>query len=68
MLEPGQHPTTPLSYDEAERVAAAILPRWTGITGQGAVPSLEQVTDLVQRAMREAAVVIAERPVAGEPQ
>lgn len=54
-------PKSPLSYDEAERVAAAILPRWAGITGLSVAPSIEQITDLVQRAMREAAVVIAER-------
>lgn len=69
----GKHPTSPLSYSEAEQVAAAILPRWAGITGLSAAPTAEQATDLVQRVLREAAVVIAERPdpsgqVNGEPQ
>lgn len=60
-MTPGQHPKSPLSFDEAEQVAAAILPRWAGITGLSAAPSIEQTTDLVQRILREAAVVIAER-------
>lgn len=50
-----------LSFDEAEQVAITILLRWAGITGLSAAPSIEQTTDLVQRILREAAVVIAER-------
>jgi hypothetical protein len=61
MPDPGQTPTSPLTYAEAEQVAEAILARWTGITGLSAAPSIEQVTDLVQRVLRETAVVVAER-------
>lgn len=60
-MTPGQHPRSPLTYSEAEQVAAAILPRWAGITGLSVAPTAEQATDLVQRVLREAAVVIAER-------
>lgn len=60
-MTPGSTPRSPLSFDEAEQVAITLIARWHGITGQASAPSLEQVTDLVQRTLREAAVVISER-------
>ena len=60
-MTPGATPRSPLSFDEAEQVAITLIARWQGITGQAAPPSIEQVTDLVQRALREAAVVMSER-------
>lgn len=38
-----------------------MLPRCAGITGLSVAPTAEQATDLVQRVLREAAVVISER-------
>lgn len=57
----GTAPTTPLSYDEAQVIATGLVGRWQGITGQSAAPSIEQVTDLVQRVLRDTAVLISER-------
>lgn len=50
-------PKSPLTYDEAEQVAITLIARWQGITGQNAHPSIEQVTDLVQRTMRELSLI-----------
>ena len=60
-MTPGSTPRSPLTYDEAEQVAITLIARWQGITGQNAHPSIEQVIDLVQRTLREAAVVVSER-------
>lgn len=61
MAKVGQAPSSPLSYAEAELVALRIMTRWTGLTGQKEHPQIEQITDLVQRILRETAVVIADR-------
>lgn len=54
-------PVPALTYDEAEQVAIGLIARWQGITGQVSAPSLEQVADLVQRVLRDAAEVAAAR-------
>lgn len=62
----GTAPTSPLSYDEATTIAFSLVGRWQGITGQSAAPSIEQVTDLVQRVLRDTAVLLCERTLGGE--
>ena len=58
--------TSPLTYAEAEKVAAQLAPRWIGMTGQPGAPCEFQIADIVQFVLRAAAVVIAERDGAGQ--
>lgn len=50
-----------LTYEEAERVAADLSRVWVGMTGLCETPKVECIADVVQRALRGARTVIAER-------
>lgn len=50
-----------LSYTEAEIVATDLARVWTGLTGSQQVPTVETLTDLVQRVQRKAREVVAGR-------
>lgn len=50
-----------LSYEEAEKVAADLQRVWAGVTGLSETPKIENVADLVQRALRKSREIIADR-------
>lgn len=50
-----------MTHSEAEAIAAALAPRWAGITGQQTAPTEEQLTDLVQWVARKTAEKIEAR-------
>lgn len=50
-----------LTFTEAEAVARDLERGWPGLTNADQVPSIEALTDIVQRVLRKAREVVLER-------
>lgn len=50
-----------LHFEEAEIVAKDLERCWIGLTGLDSIPSIETLTDVVQRVQRKAREVLADR-------
>jgi hypothetical protein len=58
---PQQIEVPKLTFDEAEQVARDLERGWLGLTNADQVPSIEALTDIVQRVLRKAREVVEGR-------